>query len=78
MTTKGLVRFDDAEGDQVGITGLGDESQLWTEPSMMEASEGVLDPFFQGTRWTHDDVRTLSSIATFLVAILALWEVARG
>lgn len=78
MVTSGLVQFDDAGDGQVGITALDDESQLWAEPSMMEGGDGVLDPFLAGTNWTHDDIRTLSSLATLLVALVALWEVARG
>jgi len=73
---RGLVEFEDAGPGQIGITAVGSEQQQG--PATMGQPQGILDPFFQGTRWTHDDVRTITSFLTMVVAALALWELARG
>lgn len=62
----GLVEFGDAGAGQVQLTGLDGQQQRQV------GQQGVVDPFLAGTRWTHDDIRTLSSLATLVVALLAL------
>jgi len=74
---RGLVRFDEND-DGVGITALGDESQLWPDHSSSATSTSPLEPLFASTSWTREDVRTISSLATLLVATIVLLEVYRG
>lgn len=77
MVQRGLVEDWESFAGQVGTTGMGGGSEASQSIGGSEGELGVLAPAFEGTRWTHADVRTLSSIATFLVAVIALWEVAR-
>jgi len=74
---RGLVHPDDMDGGQVGITGLDGSQERGLQAGAAGADQNALDPLFEGTRWTQEDVRTLSSLATLLVATIALWEVIR-
>jgi len=75
---RGLVEFDDSQAGQVGITSLGGAEQPGVQPMGGEAQGSPLEPIFASTRWTREDVQTLSSLATFTIALIALVEVARG